>query len=163
MRPPLFHYLGTIYREHIMLKWSQLALLGILLFLLAVSSGCVTMTSGQIQDYNEIVKLGLPLNPAGVAGKNPVLAGVCAVLIPGSGNVYLAINTQQSTQWTYAALNFLFSWTIVPYLVSIPAVIIDADTITKLEVLQYYHYDREGKALLEEARKRLKTTDPPSP
>jgi hypothetical protein len=123
---------------------------GLCALLLAVFSGCVTMSRTDANELREIRELGLPMHPEG-ASKDLDLAAFLSLTGFG-GNIYLAIGSDQAAQWAYGFINFLF-W---PFSVAwaFPQAIIDAHTMNKLETLYYYRFDPRGKAALDEARAR---------
>jgi hypothetical protein len=127
-----------------------LKMLLLVVAVLVVGSGCVTM---QLQDkelYWEIKDLGLQESGATVS---PTYAGIISIL-PGAGNLYLAIQTGNGGQWFASICNFLL-WP-VSCLWAIPETIVDGETLRKLQVVDYYRYSRDGKRQLESARSRLR-------
>jgi len=86
-----------------------------------------------------------------VQKKDAVTAGVLNVL-PGFGNFYLAVGTDEGSQWLFGFLNLLL-WPISP-IWGIPEAAIDANTINKKETVYYYTYDANGKAELAKIRAR---------
>lgn len=123
---------------------------GLCALLLAVFSGCVTMSRADMNDLREIRELGLPMCPEGVS-KDLGLAA-CLSLTGIGGNIYLAIGSDQPAQWAYGFINLLFWPLSVTW--ALPQSMIDAHTINKLDTLYYYRFDPKGKAALEEARAR---------
>ncbi len=114
---------------------------------LAAGSGCVSMTGYDRAAYAEVRDLNLPRD-VGVH-KDPVLAGVLNVL-PGIGNFYLAVHTEESAQWPIGVVN-LVTWP-VSILWGVPEAAIDAKRINKKQVIGYYLVDPRGRAALEQAR-----------
>ena len=108
---------------------------------LVASSGCISMSRGDKGFYREIEAAGLDVDAGRV--KSPIVAASLN-LLPGFGNFYLAIGTDQGSQAIYGFLNFL----VWPYSVlwGVPQAGIDARTINKLETVYYYRYDSRGKA-----------------
>jgi Amino acid permeases len=117
---------------------------------LVVGSGCVTMQLQDREMYEEIKRLGLPDMGATVS---PAAAGIISIF-PGSGNLYLAIQTGNGGQWFACICNFLL-WPFSPVW-AIPETIIDGITLRKLQVVNYYRNSENGKKQLEQARLKPK-------
>lgn len=93
--------------------------------------------------------------------KSPVAAGLLNIL-PGAGNVYLAVGTEETYEWLSALANALtWPWSIIW---GVPEGVIDARVINKRYSIHYYTYG-PGAVLLrhkdEEQRKVLPPPDAP--
>jgi hypothetical protein len=96
------------------------------------------------------------LNSYGIADtdvrvKHPAAAGALNIL-PGFGNFYLAVGTDEGEQWLYGFLNLL-TWP-VSVIWGVPEAALDANTINKKETIYYYKFDATGKAELEKWREQ---------
>jgi len=126
----------------------QKVFLGIMVVLLIFSStGCTTLSRSDQERLNELKSVGI--SETEVQKKSPGAAGALNIL-PGFGNFYLAVGTNESDHWLYGFLNLL-TWP-VSILWGIPEGAIDATNINKKETIYYYTYDKAGKA---ELAKRL--------
>lgn len=85
---------------------------------------------------------GYGISPTEQEIKNPGLAGGLNIL-PGFGNFYLGVGTDESDQWLYGFLNLL-TWPVSP-IWAIPEAAIDANVINKKETVYYYKFDPQGK------------------
>ena len=130
-----------------MLPLSPLSLgLACLLFV----TGCTTMSRSDKERYRELQAMGLGSGNREI--KSPATAGALN-LLPGIGNFYLAVGTEESEQWLFGALNLL-TWPISP-IWAIPEGVLDAGTINKKEVVYYYTYDPNGQRELRLMKKHL--------
>jgi hypothetical protein len=123
-------------------------LLCTMLLLVALSGpGCVTMSEHQRDKLAEVKAAGLRVDR--IQAKNVVLAGALN-LLPGFGNYYLAIGSDETPQWLFGTLNLL----IWPYSVvwGVPEAAIDAYTMNKKATADYYEYNPSGIVELEEAQ-----------
>ena len=93
----------------------------------------------------------------------PVLAAVMNVL-PGMGNIYLAIDTDESTMWAATGIGVV-SWLVWPLsaVIAIPEAAIDAVTINRREAIYYYQRTEEGRAEFKAAIERMKAMPPIRP
>lgn len=134
-----------------MKKFALLALL-----VLVICSGCVTMSASERKLWHEIKGLGLPMKSE--CYKSPTAAAFLS-LLPGVSNFYLAAGSDDG-YWSegspyganlvVAALaTFFYPFSIVW---AIPQTILDACTINKMQTIRFYHYDPQGRAVLENAR-----------
>lgn len=98
------------------------------------------MSRSDKERYRELQGLGIKATDQQV--KSPGAAGALN-LLPGCGNFYLAVGTDESDQWLYGFLNLL-TWPISP-IWAIPEGAIDAGTINKKEVVYYYTFDPRGQ------------------
>lgn len=131
-----------------MKKTHCLARLAASLILFALLCGCVAMRPADQAALRELEEYGISKEDQAI--KNPGLAGALNIL-PGFGNFYLAIGTEESSQWAIGFLNLL-AWP-VSVVWGIPEAAIDASTINKKETLYYYQHTDKGRAVLE-AKKR---------
>ena len=69
--------------------------------------------------------------------------------MPGFGNFYLGLSSEESDQWVIGFLNLL-TW---PFSVvwGVPEAAIDAQTMNKRETIYYYMRTEKGRAELEAA------------
>lgn len=108
-------------------------------------TACTSLTFQEQQQLTQLQYQGITVDraPGGWEKPNsPFMAGVLNIL-PGVGNMYLASgNAGDSTQWIYAAGNFL-TWPL-SVLWGIPEAAIDANTINKREMLNYYKYGNQA-------------------
>jgi len=102
------------------------------------------MSRSDKERYRELQGLGVRANDRQT--KNPGAAGALNIL-PGIGNFYLAVGTDESEQWLYGCLNLL-CWP-VSVVWGIPEAAIDANTINKKETVYYYTFDPIGRKELE--------------
>lgn len=75
--------------------------------------------------------------------KSPGLAGILNIL-PGAGNFYLAVGSEETSQWALGFLNLLL-WPI-SIIWGVPEAVIDANIINKRETIYYYRFNDNGKA-----------------
>lgn len=116
--------------------------------------GCTTLSKTEKTTLRELRTYGIMPNEVKV--KEPAIAGGLNIL-PGFGNFYLAIGTDESSQWVYGTLNLLL-WPI-SVVWGVPAAAIDAGTINKKETVYHYTYDRLGRSELEEIKKKYYIED----
>jgi hypothetical protein len=140
----------------------KLLLAVMVISLIFSSTGCVTLSRSDQERLNELKSIGLSATE--IKKKNPGAAGGLNIL-PGFGNFYLAIGTEESEQWLVGFLNLLF-WPI-SVVWGIPEAAIDATVINKKETIYYYTYDKYGKAELakrqaEEAASAVPLAQPPA-
>lgn len=117
----------------------------IAIFLLFISiAGCINLSRTEKNMLQELKSHGI--SETEVKVKHPATAGALNIL-PGFGNFYLAIGTEESSQWLYGFLNLL-TW---PFSIiwGIPEAAIDAENINKRETVYYYTYDQSGKKELQ--------------
>ncbi len=125
-----------------------------LIVLIFSSAGCVTLSRFDQERLYELKSIGI--SETEVHKKNPGVAGVLNIL-PGFGNFYLAIGTNESEQWTYGFLNLItWPWSMVW---GIPGGAIDASTINKKETVFYYTYSRHGRAELQKRMMELNVSN----
>ncbi len=108
--------------------------------LLAYSTGCMSLSRSERTMLQELESYGVESTEQ--QKKGPVTAGVLNIL-PGFGNFYLGIGTDESAQWLYGFLNLL-TWPI-SVVWGIPEAAIDAKTINKKETIYYYKFNPKGK------------------
>lgn len=122
----------------------KIVLVIMVVLLIFSATGCITLSRMDQEKLQELRSVGI--SETEVQKKNPGAAGVLNIL-PGFGNFYLAIGTNESEQWLVGFLNLL-TW---PFSVvwGIPQGAIDATNINKKETLYYYTYDKNGKAELQ--------------
>ncbi len=121
--------------------------------LLSLSS-CTTLTTLEKHKIAELEAQGVKVPHEEL--KSPGVAGSLNVL-PGFGNFYLAIGTNESEQWAYGFINLLM-WPISIAWGS-PEAAIDADNINKRNTVYYYTYGA-GKDTL---RNNAVSAPPPAP
>lgn len=119
-----------------------------------LAGGCLSLSRGERDDYYMLRQYDLPLSDHYV--KKPALAGALN-LLPGAGNVYLAIGTDETVMWPLAGVGVV-SWLVWPLsaLVAIPEAAIDAVTINKRAAIYYFMRTDEGKAKVQAAKERRK-------
>lgn len=105
-----------------------------LVLLLSLAS-CTTLTTLEKHKIAELEAQGVRVPHEEM--KNPGVAGGLNVL-PGFGNFYLAIGTNESEQWAYGFINLLL-WPI-SIVWGLPEAAIDADNINKRNTVYYYTY-----------------------
>lgn len=107
-------------------------------------TACTSLTFQEQQQLTQLQYQGITVDraPGGwEKPNNPLMAGALN-LLPGVGNMYLASgNAGDSSQWIYAAGNFLL-WPL-SILWGIPEAAIDANTINKREMLNYYKFGNQ--------------------
>ena len=120
----------------------------ILIGALCLLSACTSLTRQEHLELRELKAHGITVDtPQGnwERPNSPAAAGLLNIL-PGFGNFYLAMgNGGQSEYYTYGFLNLL-TWPI-SIIWGIPEAAIDANTINKREMIYYYTFDSEGKAI----------------
>ena len=139
----------------------KMLLLTMLLLVFVVCSGCVTMSASERKMWHEIKGLGLPMQTEHY--KSPTAAAFLS-LLPGVGNFYLAAGSDDgywsdgSPYGTNLILAALFSLASFPvqFIWAIPQGILDACTINKMQTINFYHHDPEGRIMLEQARAAAK-------
>jgi len=108
--------------------------------------GCQSLTFHEQKQLKRLEYKGVTIDrPVGDWDKpaNPMSAALWS-LLPGGGNFYLAGGRAgQSEQFVYGALNLL-TWPL-SILWAVPGNVIDANTINKRDMLQYYEYDEDGQ------------------
>ena len=123
------------------------------LFLLILGSfflsGCISIHRTEKTALRDLERYGISQTEEKI--KSPVLAGALN-LLPGFGNFYLAVGTDQGEQWLVGFLNFLF-WPL-SVLWGIPEAVIDAGNINSLETYYYYYHDPRGIEELEALKAR---------
>lgn len=140
------------------MKKAVLSVLLVLVFV--VCSGCVTMSASERKMWHGIKGLGLPMKSEYY--KSPTAAAFLS-LLPGVGNFYLAAGSDDGywsegspygTNLIIAALaTFFYPFSIVW---AVPQTIIDACTINKMQTINFYHHNPDGRAMLEHARAAAK-------
>ena len=107
-------------------------------------TGCATLSRSDKAMSRELQSHGI--SKTEVTVKNPGVAGALNIL-PGFGNFYLAVGTDESDQWLFGFLNLL-TW---PFSIvwGVPGAVIDANTINKKETVYYYRFDPQGKKQFE--------------
>ena len=118
----------------------KLVSLTLAICLLMSAVGCTHLSRSDEITLRELKSYGIRSNEIRV--KHPAVAGGLN-LLPGFGNFYLAVGTEESEQWLYGFLNLL-TWPL-SVLWGIPEGAIDAGTINKKETVYYYLYDVQGK------------------
>jgi len=98
-------------------------------------TGCVSLSSTEKTKLAELQSQGVRIPHETV--KHPGLAGALNIL-PGFGNFYLGIGTNESEQWLVGFLNLL-TWPI-SVIWGIPEAAIDANNINKRETVYHYTY-----------------------
>ncbi len=119
--------------------------LNALFLLVAMLSGCMSLTQSQKNAVYELKSYGI--NTADVKIKDPYDATVLC-LFPFAGYWYLAYGSDEPKLW--AAVPFSWFW-------SMPAANSDAKVLNQKEMVRFYQYDPAGqeqlKALREKHRK----------
>ena len=133
------------------MKWTVFVLCLIAL----LCSGCINLSRSEKENLRVIRDAGL--SPIEVRVKSVPAAGWLNVL-PGVGNFYLAIGTDETEQYLVGFMNLLFwplscAW-------GIPQAAIDANTLNKRETLYYYMSTERGRAELQEAIDRTESMPP---
>lgn len=125
------------------MRFKKIVSLIILCIVIIHSAGCTTLSLTEKHRLNELKVCGIPEDEQSV--KHPGLAGALNIL-PGFGNFYLAIGTNESDHWVYGFLNLL-TWPI-SIIWGVPEAAIDANNINKRYTVYYYTYDPYGKKLV---------------
>ncbi|MBE7415362.1 MAG: hypothetical protein HS130_09100 [Deltaproteobacteria bacterium] len=102
------------------------------LFLLA---SCTSLSTLEKTKIAELESKGIRVPHEEI--KNPGAAGALN-LLPGFGNFYLAIGTNESEHWAYGFMNLLF-WPL-SIVWAVPEAAIDATTINKRNSVYHYTY-----------------------
>lgn len=132
-----------------------------MLFVFVICSGCVTMSVSERKMWHEIEGLGLPMKAE--YSKSPTLTAFIS-LVPSVGNFYLAAGSDDG-YWSDGSpfgsnhiVAALFSLATFPFqfVWSIPQGILDAGTINKMQTINYYHNNPDGRVMLEQARAAVK-------
>lgn len=121
----------------------------LVLSMVTMVSGCATLGSHEKAKLEEVKACGFKIPHEEI--KNPGTAGVLNVFL-GFGNFYLAVGTDESSQWAYGFLNLL-TWPI-SIIWGIPEAAIDADVINKKNTVYYYTF-RQGKQELENCQAKM--------
>jgi hypothetical protein len=129
------------------MKGSQFLAGSLLALLLLQSGGCVSLSPAEKDTLKDIRAAGL--DDTKIQEKSAVAAGILNIL-PGFGNFYLAIGTDEPAQALYGVLNLLFWPPSVIW--AIPQAAIDANTINKKATVDYYVRDPQGRAELASAK-----------
>ncbi len=109
---------------------------------LAGVSGCASVRPESKSILEDARRRGLPENK--VEQANPVVAGGLNIL-PGIGNIYLAINTdEKTTNWVLFPVNLL-TWP-VSILWGVPQAAIDANTANRQATADFYQFNSFGKS-----------------
>lgn len=112
-----------------------------------VLSGCVTLGKTEEMASRELQSYGI--SPTEIEVKSPAVAGALN-LLPGFGNFYLAVGTNEGVQWAYGFGNLLF-WPL-SVVWGIPEALTDAKTINQRETVYYYTLDPAGQQKLARLR-----------
>ncbi len=129
-----------------------------LLFItLALALGsCTTLSRVEQRDYKILENQGISLKQPTddyEPPNNAVLAGFLNIL-PGFGNLYLAMGRgSDSSHAVYGLLNLLF-WPI-SIVWGVPEAAYDAIQLNKSDMIYHYRYSPEGKKALEERNIQL--------
>lgn len=120
-------------------------------------TGCVSLSHVEKNEIQYLAANGIDVNHGSGGFEAPnsvVLAGVLNVL-PGFGNFYLALGQGgEGIQGVYGVLNLLF-WPL-SVVWGIPQATIDANTLNKREMLDFYRYNQAGKEELQRRGLELK-------
>ena len=125
---------------------------GALVVVLCLCSGCISLARSEREDLRVIRDAGLSETEERI--KFPPLAGALNVL-PGGGNFYLAVSTDETDMWAIGFLNLL-TWPL-SIIWGIPEAAIDASTMNKRETIYYYMRTEKGRTKLQAAIDRRKT------
>lgn len=109
----------------------KLLILPLVFFLVS----CTTLNSMEKAKIAELELKGIKVPHEEV--KNPGAAGALNIL-PGFGNFYLAVGTDESEHWLYGFLNLLL-WPI-SVVWGVPEAAIDAANINKRNTVYYYSF-----------------------
>ncbi len=107
-------------------------------------SSCLSLGRSEKEQLRELESYGI--SSSDIQVKHPGTAGALN-LLPGFGNFYLAIGTDEGEEWLYGFLNLL-TWPL-SIVWGIPGAAIDAGNINKKETLYYYKFDPQGVAELQ--------------
>ena len=109
------------------------------LMVVTLGSGCVTLTPTQQAKLREVKSAGLVEDQ--VQKKNAVAAGLLN-LLPGVGNFYLAVGTDEWPQWILGGVDLVL-W---PYsaLWAVPQGFVDGVNVNKKATADYYAKDPKG-------------------
>ncbi len=114
------------------------------LIMVALLSGCASMTKFEADNYRELEDLGAECDKVADPGAAAILN-----VLPGFGDIYLASgNGANSSNWGAFVLDLLF-WP-VSVVWAIPQGGITATNINKKECVGYYHHTTRGKKALKE-------------
>ena len=105
-------------------------------------TACTSLSSHEKQKIRELQSQGVRVPYETV--KHPGLAGALNIL-PGFGNFYLAVGTDEDIHWLYGFLNLLL-WPL-SVVWGVPEAAIDATNINKKETIYYYTYGQGAKEL----------------
>jgi hypothetical protein len=110
--------------------------------------GCASVRSESKAKLQEAREYGLPTDK--VENVSPGAAGALNML-PGIGNIYLACNSDEKTvNWVLFTTNLL-TWPL-SILWGVPQAAIDANSINKQAMADYYMFDKNGKSEFENAK-----------
>jgi hypothetical protein len=125
------------------------ARIAVLTVLAVASTGCVTMSEAQKNKLHEIRGYGLKDDE--IKQKDGTTAGLLNIL-PGVGNFYLAVGSDEHSQWLFGVGNLLL-WPI-SIAWGVPEGFADAKIMNQKATIDYYTYDPKGIAALDAARAR---------
>ncbi len=121
--------------------------LNALLLLVAMLSGCVSLTQSEKNAVYELRSYGV--STLDVKIKDPAVAAwLC--LLPMAGYWYLAYGSEEKYLWN--VVPFTWFW-------SIPAAYSDAVTLNKKELVRFYQYKPAGQTELKALRQKHRTVD----
>ena len=121
--------------------------LNALLLLVAMLSGCVSLTQSEKNAVYELKSYGV--KTCHVKIKDPAVAAwLC--LLPMAGYWYLASGSEEKYLWSIVP--FTWFW-------SIPAAYSDAVTLNKKELVRFYQYKPAGQIELKALRQKHRTVD----
>jgi hypothetical protein len=129
------------------MKHLQVRLLFCLLPLLLI--GCASLSRTEKGVIRELESYGIPSDTIQV--KDSTAAGFLNIL-PGFGNFYLALDTDEHDEWLYGGLN-LVTWP-VSILWGVPQGYNNATILNQRETAYFYKFDPEGKRQIERRRQR---------
>jgi len=115
------------------------------LLVLLTTPACISISSQQQQILRGLERCGIRADEQGI--KNPALAGLLNIL-PGFGNFYLASGNGDNGQGIAGVMNLLLWPSSVVW--GIPQAAIDADTLNKLNTLEYYQFNKDAKLTLQD-------------
>lgn len=126
-----------------------------LLFAALVLSSCAQLSPWEKARLAELEYQGVTVPHKEI--KSPAAAAFLNIL-PGVGNVYLAIGTEETYEWLSALANAV-TW---PYSIiwGVPEGVIDARVINKRYSIQYYTYG-PGKEILRKMEEEQQKALPP--